>query len=210
MAVGIGRRLGVFGGTFDPVHNGHLSIAERAGEGLALDEVIFIPAGQPRLKDREVSTAPHHRLRMVELAIAGCPLFACSDMEIRRSGPTYTADTLDRLSEERTGCALFLLAGLDSLAMFHRWGRPADILERATVVGVPRRGFQRLDRAVFEKVAPGAAANPVTLAGPMTDISSTEIRERARKGLSIDRLVPGAVDRYIRDNRLYAQVETWE
>ena len=204
------RRLGVFGGTFDPVHNGHLSIAETAGEGLALDEVLFIPAGQPRLKARNVSTAPHHRLRMVELAIAGCPPFACSDMEIRRSGPTYTADTLDLLSEERTGCSLFLLAGLDSLAMFHKWGRPADILGRATVVGIPRPGYERLDRAALEQAAPGSADRAMTLAFPMTDISSTEIRERARRGLSIDHLVPEAVDRYIRDNRLYAQTETCE
>lgn len=208
MAVGVVRRLGVFGGTFDPVHNGHISIAVRAGEDLALDEVIFIPAGQPRLKDRDLSTAPHHRLRMVELAIAGYPPFSCSDMEIRRTGPTYTADTLDRLSEERTGSALFMLAGLDSLAKFHRWGRPADILQKATIVGVPRRGFERLDRAVFEKVAPGAADSPVTLMGPMTDISSTEIRKRVSRGLSIGNLVPGAVARYIRENRLYAQVET--
>ena len=208
--MGVARRLGVFGGTFDPIHNGHLSIAGRAGEDLALDEVIFTPAGRPRLKDRDVSTAPQHRLRMVELAIAGCPLFACSDMEIRRNGPTYTADTLDRLSEERTGCALFLVAGLDSLAKFSQWGRPADILEKATVVGVPRRGFERLDMDMLEKIAPGTADGRVTLMGPMTDISSTEIRERARRGLPIGHLVPDAVDRYIRENRLYAQVETCE
>ena len=204
------RRLGVFGGTFDPVHNGHLSIAETAGKGLSLDEVIFIPAGRPRLKGRQVSTAPRHRLRMVELAITGCRLFACSDMEVRRTRPSYTADTLDRLSEERTGCALFLLAGLDSLAKFHEWGRPADILERSTVVGVPRRGFERLDKDMFEKIAPGTADSAVTLEGPMTDVSSTEIRERARRGLPIGHLVPDAVDRYIRENRLYAQVETCE
>ncbi len=204
------RRLGVFGGTFDPIHNGHLSIAERAGEDLALDEVIFIPAGQPRLKDRDVSTAPHHRLRMVELAISNCPLFACSDIEIRRTGPTYTADTLDRLSEERTGSALFLLAGLDALAMFQRWGRPADILEKAAVVGVPRRGFEQLDGTMFEQLAPGSADSAATLAGPMTDISSTEIRKRAGRGLPIDHLVPSAVNRYIRENRLYAKVETCE
>ena len=204
------QRLGVFGGTFDPVHNGHLVLAEAAGEDLALDEVLFIPAGRPRLKDRKVSAAAHHRLRMVELATAANPRFACSDMEVRRCGPTYSADTLERLSEERAGCAFFLIAGLDALAKFHMWGRPVDILGRATIVGIPRPGHEQLDRTAFDKVAPGSVNRAVTLTGPITDISSTEIRERARQGLAIDHLVPETVCRYIRDNRLYTQMETCE
>ena len=117
------QRLGVFGGTFDPVHTGHLTVAAAAGECLDLDEVLFIPAGRPRLKDRDISTAAHHRLCMVQLATAASPLFTCSDMEIRRCGPTYTADTLEQLNEERGGCcSVFLIAGLDALGKFHMWG----------------------------------------------------------------------------------------
>ena len=204
------HRLGVLGGTFDPIHNGHLVIAEAAGEHLDLDEVLFIPAGHPRLKDRKVTAAPNHRLRMVELATAANPLFACSDMEVRRCGPTYTADTLERLSEERSGCAFFLIAGLDALAKFHMWGRPADILGSATIIGIPRPGCEQLDRAVFEQVALGAADRAVTMAGPMTQISSTEIRERARREQPIEHLVPETVGRYILDNRLYSETEAHE
>ena len=198
----------MFGGTFDPVHNGHLIIAEAAGESLALDEVLFIPAGSPRLKGRNVVTDPHHRLCMVQLATEPIPLFDCSDIEIRRTGPTYTADTLDRLGEKRAGSAVFLIAGLDALRKFHMWGRPEDILKSATIVGAPRPGQDRLDPAAFEKVAPGSANRVVTLAGPVTGISSTDIRDRALQGLPIDHLVPKTVGRYIRDNRLYTQMET--
>ena len=198
----------MFGGTFDPVHNGHLIVAEAAGASLALDEMLFIPAGSPRLKGREVVTGPHHRLRMVQLATEPNPLFACSDIEIRRTGPSYTADTLDLLGEERARSAIFLIAGLDALGKFHMWGRPEDILKSATIVGVPRPGHDRLDPVPFDKVAPGSADRAVTLAGPVTGISSTDIRDRGLQGLPIDHLVPDAVGRYIRDNRLYTQMET--
>ena len=208
--MGVAHRLGVFGGTFDPVHNGHLTVAEAAGDSLALDEVLFVPAGQPRLKEREVSAAAHHRLRMVQLATELTPHFTCSDIETKRRGPTYTADTLERLGEERGECAVFLIVGLDALVKFHRWGRPDDILGMATIVGVPRPGHERLDRTAFEWVAPGSADRAVTLVGPMTAISSTEIRERVRRGLCIEHLVPETVGRYIRDNRLYAEMETRE
>ena len=206
--MGVVRRLGVFGGTFDPVHNGHLAIAQAAHDRLALDEVLFIPAGSPRLKVRPVSAPAHHRLRMARLATEPNPLFTCSDMEIGRGGPTYTADTLDRLGEERPGSAIFLIAGLDALSRFHEWGRPKAILKSATIVGIPRPGHERLDPEPLEKVAPGAAGRAVILEGPMTGISSTEIRERARRGQPIDHLVPETVSRYIHDNRLYSRKET--
>ena len=202
------QRLGVFGGTFDPVHTGHLTVAAAAGECLDLDEVLFIPAGRPRLKDRDISTAARHRLRMVQLATEGSSVFTCSDMEIGRCGPTYTADTLEQLDEERGGCcSVFLIAGLDALGKFHMWGRAEDILAKATIVGVPRPGHEQLDRAAFERVAPGAADRAVTLASPMVDISSTKVRERARRRLPIDHLVPETVSQYIRDNRLYMETE---
>ena len=201
------RRLGVFGGTFDPVHNGHISVAVAAVTCLALDEVLFIPAGQPRLRDSDVVAAPHHRLRMVELATTGYPMFTSSDIEIRRSGPTYTADTLEQLERERGMCCLYLIAGIDALAKFDKWGHPGAIMERATIVGVPRPGHERLDRAALDRVAPGAADAAVELEGPMVDISSTGIRERAREGLPIDYLVPQKVGQYIRDNSLYTSTE---
>ena len=202
------RRLGVFGGTFDPIHNGHIAVAGAAAAALGLDEVLFIPAGRPRLRESDVVAAPHHRLRMVELATAGEPLFTSSDIEIGRSGPTYTADTLEQLEGERGGCWLYLIAGMDALAKFDRWGRPQAIMERAIIVGVPRPGHERLDPAPFERVAPGSSARAVALEGPMLDISSTEIRARARRGQPIDHLVPRDVARYISDNRLYRRTET--
>ena len=204
------RRLGVFGGTFDPVHNGHMTVAETVATRLGLDEVLFIPAGQPRLKEAAVSAAPHHRLRMVELATAGNPLFTSSDIEIRRSGPSYTADTLERLQGEREQCCVYLIAGIDALRKFDIWGRPGQIIEMATIVGVPRPGHERLDPAPFERVAPGSSDRTITLQGPMTEISSTEIRERAGEGSPIDHLVAEDVARYIRANRLYEQEETRE
>ena len=202
------RRLGVFGGTFDPIHNGHVAVAGAAAAGLGLDEVLFIPAGRPRLRDSDVVAAPHHRMRMVELATAGEPLFTSSDIEIGRSGPTYTADTLELLEGERSGCCLYLIAGIDALAKFDRWGRPEAIMERATIVGVPRPGHERLDPAPFERIAPGSSARAVALEGPMVDISSTEIRARARRGQTVDHLVPRDVAGYISDNRLYRRTET--
>ena len=202
------RRLGVFGGTFDPVHNGHIAVAETAGTRLALDEILFIPAGQPRLKRMAVSAAPHHRLRMVELATAANPQFTSSDIEIRRSGLSYTADTLERLERERGQCSVYLIAGIDALSKFDNWGRPEAIMEMATIVGVPRPGHEQLDGTVLDRVAPGAADSALTLEIPMVDTSSTGIRERVRLGQPIDHLVPGAVARYIRENNLYTHTET--
>ncbi len=187
-----------------------MTVAETAGTRLGLDEVLFIPAGQPRLKEMAVSAAPHHRLRMVELATAADPLFTSSDIEIRRSGPSYTADTLERLERERGQSSVYLIAGIDALRKFDKWGRPEAIMEKATIVGVPRPGYERLDPAPLERVAPGSSGRTITLQGPMTDISSTRIRKRAREGLPIDHLVTDAVARYISDNRLYIQGETRE
>ena len=202
------RRLGVFGGTFDPIHNGHIAAAVAATAALGLDEVLFIPAGQPRLRDSAVVAAPRHRLRMVELATAAQPLFTGSDIEIGRGGPTYTADTLELLEGEREGCCLYLIAGMDALAKFDRWGRPEAIVKRAAIVGVPRPGHERLDRPVLDRVAPGAADAALELEGPMLDVSSTGIRERARRKQPIDHLVPVEVARYIRENSLYTTTET--
>ncbi len=185
-----------------------MNVAETAGTLLGLDEVMFIPAGQPRLKDMAVSAAPHHRLRMVELATADNPLFTNSDIEIRRSGPTYTADTLERLGRERGQCCVYLIAGIDALRKFDSWGRPEAIMEMATIVGVPRPGYEHLDGTVLDRVAPGAADSALTLEIPMVDTSSTGIRERVRLRQPIDHLVPGAVARYIRENNLYTQTET--
>lgn len=185
-----------------------MTVAETAGTRLNLDEVLFIPAGQPRLKQMAVSATPSHRLRMVELATMGNPLFTSSDIEIRHSGPTYTADTLERLERERGQCSVYLIAGIDALSKFDNWGRPEAIMEMATIVGVPRPGHEQLDGTVLDRVAPGAANSALTLEIPMVDTSSTMIRERAGRRQPIDHLVPGAVARYIRENNLYTHTET--
>ena len=197
-------KLGVFGGTFDPVHVGHLIVAGEVGGRLGLDEVLFVPAGQPWLKvDREVTPGPH-RLRMVEVAIASNPLFRVSDMEVCRKGSTYTVDTLTQL-KERLGEAydLYLIVGLDALTEVDRWHQPQRMLELATLVGVVRPGFEKLERGPLEAVRRGAAAEVVVVDGPLVGVSATEIRHRVSSGLSIRYLVPEAVEAYICEHGLY-------
>jgi len=190
-------RLGVFGGTFDPVHNGHLVAANEAGLALGLDEVIFVPTGQPWQKgDREVTPA-EDRYAMTLLATASNSLFSVSRVDIDRPGATYTIDTLRDLRAERgPGAELFFIIGADALSRIGTWRDPDELLTLANFVGCTRPGH----RLASEMAADGRFAQVEI---PALDISSGLCRQRVAAGLPISYLVPDAVARYIAKRRLY-------
>ncbi|HEV8574516.1 MAG TPA: nicotinate-nucleotide adenylyltransferase [Dehalococcoidia bacterium] len=198
-------RLGVFGGTFDPVHIGHLRLAENAreDEALSLDKVLFVPAGEPwRKKDRLVSAAAH-RATMLRLAIEGNDAFELSTIEVEREGPSYTVDTLEALGKQHPGAELFLIMGEDALADLPNWHEPAQIMSLAKLA-VASRGDsspERLD--AIQKVLPEIMASVVSVPMEVLQISGSLIRESVRRGRSIRFLVPPAVEAYIHERALY-------
>jgi len=183
-------RVGVFGGTFDPVHVGHLAIAHAALESVPLDRVLFVIAKRSPLKGRAPVAGEEDRLRMLELAIAGEPRFAVSRIELERDGPSYTVDTLERLAGADE---LFLILGSDAIADFPRWKDPERIGRLATLVVAERPG------------APERVGDAPTVAfdAPRLDISSRELRARAARGLSLRYLVPDAAWKHIEARGLY-------
>jgi nicotinate-nucleotide adenylyltransferase len=198
------KRVGILGGTFDPVHNGHLAIAREARVELELEEVIFLPAGRPWMKAGQEIAPAAHRVAMVRLAIAGQTWCRLSTMEIDRPGPTYTVDTLEALHREHgTTVDFYFILGWDSLPELPRWKEPLRILELCTLVALPRPGSPRPDIEAIEKQVPGLLRRLVILEKPEVDVSGTEIRERVAKGKSIADLVPAAVENYIREKGLY-------
>jgi nicotinate-nucleotide adenylyltransferase len=193
-------RIGVLGGTFDPVHIAHLRLAEAARESLSLDEVLFVPAGQPwRKSDRRIAAA-EHRLAMLELAIAGNDDFAISDLELRRPGPTYTADTLELLAGERLDDEFYFIVGTDALADLPNWHEPQRIVAHATLA-VAARALEQVNAPTID--VPGAAARFEPFPMIRMDVSSTDIRARVAAGRSIRYLVPDMVAGYIAEHRLY-------
>ena len=199
--------IGVFGGTFDPIHSGHLIIAEEARLGLGLSQVIFAPAGEPWLKGaREISPAAH-RLEIVKLAIASNPHFIVSTVDMDRGGPSYTEDTLTDLRRELGEAAdFYFILGLDTLAQFAMWREPRRIVEMCHLVAAKRPEAREFDLESLEQSIPGISRRLIILDNPQVDISSSEIRERVANGLSIRNLVPDAVERYIREQGLYTNV----
>ena len=191
------RRLGLFGGTFDPPHFGHLALAEWARESLRLDLVLFVPAGQPPHKRRSDLSAAKDRLAMTRLAVRGQPAFRVSSIETRRTGPSFTVDTLRLLRDRYPGARCFLLIGADSLADLDHWRDPEEIVKLATLAVAIRPG-ERIPRATR-----AFGRRPVWLDNPGLEISSSAIRARARSGRSIRYLVPDAVARYIERRGLY-------
>lgn len=198
------RRIGILGGTFDPIHLGHLALAESAGEELELEKVLFIPAGHPPHKKDRLITEARHRQRMTELAIAGNPRFALSTIDLVRSGLSYTVDTLRLLSAEYVGAELFFIIGADSLLDLPTWYRPAEILQLAIVAAAGRPGFS-LDQfeSKLGELYRKYRHRIVLFEAPSLDISSTMLRERLVAGRSVRYLVPDAVLEYIAANDLY-------
>ena len=196
--------IGVLGGTFDPVHNGHLIVAEEAKTQLNLAEVIFVPAGQPWLKaDRPISPA-EHRLQMLRLAIADKPYFKLSTIEIERAGPSYTIDTIAELQGQLgNGDELFFILGWDSLAELPQWREPKRLIKMCYLVAVPRPGYPRPKLKALEASIPGISQRVMLMKEPEIDISASVIRDRGARGLPIRHLVPEAVNRYIKEHGLY-------
>ncbi len=204
-------RLGLFGGTFDPLHNGHLIAASDALTALALDRVVFIPAAVQPLKVASPATAPAHRLAMVRAAIGGDVRFAIDALEIDRSGLSFTVDTLETYAARHPTDDLFLLVGADVLATFDQWRLPDRIRALATLAVLERSGSETAMSGTGgergEQVAPAAGSGTDgdvrMLRTRRVDISSTEIRARVRDGLPIRGFVPESVASYIGEHGLY-------
>jgi nicotinate-nucleotide adenylyltransferase len=197
-------RTGILGGTFDPVHNGHLLVAEVVSTLLDLGKVIFVPAGHPRFKADKPVTDASHRLRMVSLSIAEKPSFVLSTMEIDRGGISYTVDTVRVLNERsKPEDELFLIMGWDNLRDLPMWHKPLELISLCRLAVVPRVGCSMPDLASLESRIPGLSGRVIMLDKPEIAVNSSEIRERVRLGLSIDRLVPLPVANYIAENGLY-------
>ncbi len=194
--------IGVLGGTFDPVHIGHLVVADEARTKLGLSEVLFVPAGQPWLKqDRDIAPAIH-RVEMVRRAIADNPYFKVNTLEVDRPGPSYTVDTLTVLQEQLGNKAsLFFILGRDTLADLPLWEEPRKVIELCRLVVPPRLGSRDLRH--LEEAIPGLRERVIQLDMPVIGVSSSEIRERIARGLSVRYLVPPGVEEYITRNTGY-------
>jgi len=191
------ERIGVFGGTFDPIHHVHLNAARAALEQAGLDRVLFVVSARPPHKKDDTAATAEQRLAMVRAAIAGEARFEASDIEFHRDGPSYTHQTLADLASLHPGADLFLIIGDDSFAEFPSWKEPEAILARAKLLVLPRPGkARRAPESMHGKYE--------YLPFQESDMSSTEIRRRVEVGESIAGLVPEAVERFIRDHRLYA------
>lgn len=197
-------RVGVLGGTFDPVHNGHLIIAEEAQAKLGLAKVIFIPAGRPWFKDGENVSDMGRRLAMLELAVNGNPSFEIDTLELEREGATYTIDTIEELRKRMgEGVELFFILGIDALSELGRWKNPERLAAMCNFATMRRPGFTELDLESMEREVSGVSGKVHILDNVQVDISSSDIRERVERGQSIRYLVPPAVRSYIEEHGLY-------
>jgi nicotinate-nucleotide adenylyltransferase len=201
------RRVGVIGGTFDPVHYGHLVIAEEVYAALDLAEMLFVPAGQPPHKPESMVASAEHRLAMLELAIAGNAHFSISRVDVERPGPSYTVETL-RLLHEQWGeqTAIYFVIGWDSLDDLIAWRDPAGILEQLSyLVAVRRPGYNEDSdyRDSLEARLPGIKQRLLVVPAPQLDISSTDLRARVAERRPIKYQLPESVEQYIVQNRLY-------
>ena len=192
-------RLGVFGGTFDPIHLGHLIIAEAARTEARLDLVLFVLSPRPPHKNAEEITPGHHRLAMLRLALADNPCFSASTLEMQREGISYTVDTLKQLRglPEYAEAEMHLIIGMDSLAAFLHWREPESIIRLARLLVYPRL------EASPQSVRPEFLEACHFLQAPILEISSTEIRRRRREGLSVRYLLPESVEAYLASHQLY-------
>jgi nicotinate-nucleotide adenylyltransferase len=197
-------RLGVLGGTFDPVHRGHLMMAEEARRALDLAEVLLVPAGRPMSKTGQHVTDAGQRLAMLHLAAAGRPWLKVSTLEIERPGPSYTVDTIGALRAQYDSKAeIYFILGWDSLEQLPSWHEPERLVSLCRLVAIPRPGQPRPDLKKLDKAIPGISKKVVLLEKPCVEISASAIREMVGRGETIDSLVPAEVAAYIRENELY-------
>ena len=197
-------RVGILGGTFDPIHLGHLVVGEEARDRLDLDRLIFMPAGSPRLKEHIPLASANQRLEMARLAVGEDQFSEVSSQEVDRRGSTYTVDTLAELREQLSeDDRLYFMVGMDALEQFDRWREPERLLGMCQLVVVNRVGHQRIDVNDFVGRFPAAGPGLTLLTVPRLEISSTDIRRRVREGKSIKYLTPEPVAAYIRREGLY-------
>lgn len=202
-----GTKIGIFGGTFDPVHTGHLIVAEDIRQKLELNEILFVPAGRPwlKLKVEKKVTPAEHRVAMVKQAIASNPHFKLSTVEVERPGLSYSIDTVLELKAKLgTGYELYFIVGPDALVELPQWKDPARLVKACQVVGIGRPGHAQADLSKLELSVPGASKRIMLVEVPQIDISATDIRRRVARGLSIRYLVPEAVEKYIMKHKLYS------
>ena len=196
--------IGILGGTFDPIHSGHLIIAEEAKGKYGFKRLLFVPAGQPWMKSDHEITPAGHRVEMVRRAIAGKKGFEISMVEVDRPGPSLSVDTVDILRRQLgRSTELYFIVGWDSLAGLSQWKEPERLVKMCKLVGVNRPGFDRPDLRELEPDIPGVLKSVLWLDIKPIDISSSEIRKRVAEGLSIHGMVPEAVESYIKENKLY-------
>ena len=203
-----GLRLGILGGTFDPIHYGHLIIAEQARDQFDLDKVLLIPSGHSYFKDnrKQKVLPPQTRLEMTRIAVDGYEPFEVSDIEVTRPGNTYSFETLEALAGQYPEAELFFIVGADTICSMDTWKEPARIFSACTVLAAMREdqvdpeSFQTARKALEEKY--GAAIRTVSI--PNIGISSTDIRERVGLKKSIHYLVPYTLERYIIENGIYS------
>jgi len=198
-------RLGILGGTFDPVHRGHLALAHAACDQLSLGEVMFLPAGQPWRKAERMIASNEHRLAMLRRALEGEAAFPISTLELERPGPSYTAETLEALRDDRPEDELFFLLGEDALMDLPNWERPQRILELARLAVARRADISPEALEEAERRLPGLGERVIWLMMSTVAVSATEIRERVRAGQPIGDLAPAAVEEYIRKQGLYRE-----
>jgi len=219
----LSQRLGILGGTFNPIHYGHLSAAEEVRDRLKLDRILFIPSNLPPHKYEEEVPSAVQRLEMVRLATTGNPFFEPSEIEIKRGGRSYTIDTVEALRKVFPGTELFFITGLDSFLEIQTWHQWERLLTLCNFVVISRPGYHfvdlakisfmesashelaRLDRGDLRQAMIRSVAFTIHLERiPLFDISSTDIRNRVKAGVSIKYLLPDAIETYIIKNKLYA------
>ncbi|VEJ22076.1 nicotinate-nucleotide adenylyltransferase [Neisseria animaloris] len=200
------KKIGLFGGTFDPIHNGHLHIARAFADELGLDMVVFLPAGDPYHKEETTRTPAHHRLAMTELAISDDERFAVSDCDIVREGATYTFDTVQIFRQQFPSAQLWWLLGSDSLLRLHTWKKWQTLVKQINIAVAARQGFslhqapQEIHAWLGEALQNGRLK---PLQTPLYDISSTELRRRIGRNEPVSDFLDRRVENYIRQYKLY-------
>lgn len=199
--------LGILGGTFDPIHIGHLKLAEAVYQLLELEKIIFIPAFVPPHKIGQNYAPAEDRYAMTELAVASKPYFSVSNLEFRRRGISYTVDTLRALRKEFPDKALYFIIGADSVLQLHTWNSIQEMLQLAVFVGAGRPGYEGVMKEVRRTLGPIAEKRIILLHTPEYDISSTAIRNRISLKKHLTGLVPEVVEQYIYEHNLYDNKE---
>ncbi len=204
--VGVMRRIGILGGTFDPPHVGHLILAEYSAEALELDHLFLVPAADPPHKQGEIKASVQHRLAMLERAIDGNERFSLSRIDVDRPGPHYSYDTVRIVKKQFPDADLFFVMGGDSFRDLPTWYDPQKIIALSKIV-VMRRPYDNMRPDMHEAVLPGLAQRAILVDAPLLEISSSDIVERLSLGKSVRYLVPDAVLDYISQHHLYQEME---